>query len=48
VGVHDKQALVLINKGNAKGAEVADLSALICESVNTQFGIQIYPEVIFL
>lgn len=47
-GVHDKQALVLVNKGKASGKEIADLSALICQSVNTQFAIEISPEVIFL
>lgn len=46
--VHDKQALVLVNKGKASGKEIADLSSLICQSVSTKFGIEIVPEVIFL
>lgn len=46
--VHDKQALVLINKGNASGKEVVELSNRICQSVKNLFEITITPEVIFL
>jgi len=48
VAVHDKQPLVLINRGNARGLEVVNLSNQICSSVKAQFNIKIYPEVIFL
>ncbi|MDR3704910.1 MAG: UDP-N-acetylmuramate dehydrogenase [Paludibacteraceae bacterium] len=48
VGVHDKQPLVLINKGNATGDEVVKLSNQIRSSVEAKFNIKIYPEVIFL
>jgi UDP-N-acetylmuramate dehydrogenase len=44
--VHDKQALVLINKGNATGKEIMELASLIEKSVQEKFGITIHPEVI--
>ena len=47
-GVHDKQALVLVNCGGATGAEVVRLSEEIQQSVFKMFGIQIYPEVNFI
>ena len=45
VGVHDKQALVLVNYGQATGREVLDLCRTIQQDVHGRFGIQIYPEV---
>lgn len=47
-GVHDKQALVLINKGNASGNEIAVLASEIIKSVFEKFGITLSPEVIFV
>lgn len=44
-GVHAKQALVLVNYGNAKGEELLALSKTIRETVLNQFGIAIEPEV---
>jgi UDP-N-acetylmuramate dehydrogenase len=44
-GVHDKQALVLVNHGNATGQEILDLSKKIQEEVYKQFKIKIQPEV---
>lgn len=44
-GVHKNQALVLVNYGNATGAEIWDLALQIQESVQNQFGITIEPEV---
>ena len=47
-GVHDKQALVLVNLGGAVGAEVIALSEAIQKSVYEKFGINILPEVNFI
>lgn len=47
-GVHDKQALVIINKGNATGREIATLSGKIIESVKENFQITLIPEVNFI
>ena len=47
-GVHDKQALVLVNRGGATGTEVVRLSQEIQNSVYDKFGISILPEVNFI
>ena len=44
-GVHDKQALVLVNRGGATGQEVVALCQQIQADVKRKFGIDIYPEV---
>ena len=44
-GVHDKQALVLVNKGGATGAEIVTLCQTIQRDVKRKFGIDIHPEV---
>jgi UDP-N-acetylmuramate dehydrogenase len=44
-GVHDKQALVIVNHGNAKGREIFDLSEQIKRSVLEKFGITLDREV---
>ena len=44
-GVHDKQALVLVNRGGATGQEIVDLCETIRNDVRERFGIDIHPEV---
>ena len=44
-GVHDKQALVLVNKGGATGADIVRLCEAIRQDVANCFGIDIQPEV---
>ena len=43
--VHDKQALVLVNRGGATGNEVVRLCETIQHDVMQKFGIEINPEV---
>lgn len=47
-GVHEKQALVLINKGTATGADIVHLEQAIITDVETKFGITLHPEVILV
>lgn len=44
VGVHDKQALVIVNSGEGTGAEVMALANQITHKVGEQFGIQLEVE----
>lgn len=44
-GVHDKQALVLVNLGGATSEEIIALCDAVCKSVMEKFGIDIHPEV---
>lgn len=44
-GVHDRQALVLVNHGGARGEEVWALAQEIIRSVEEQFGVVLTPEV---
>lgn len=46
--VHDKQALVLVNRGGATGADIVALSDAVRASVREKFGIDIHPEVNFI
>ncbi|MGG1944745.1 UDP-N-acetylmuramate dehydrogenase [Trinickia sp. NRRL B-1857] len=42
--VHERQALVLVNRGGATGAEVLALARAIQEDVRARFGVQLEPE----
>lgn len=44
-GVHVKQALVLVNYGNARGKDIWNLAQRIIRSVEAEFGISLEPEV---
>jgi len=44
-GVHENQALVLVNYGGARGEDIQQLAYTIRESVRNKFGILIEPEV---
>jgi len=45
VGVHPRQALVLVNYGDGKGEEIYQLAMRIRDSVNERFGISLTTEV---
>ncbi|MBY0376521.1 UDP-N-acetylmuramate dehydrogenase [Patescibacteria group bacterium] len=47
-GVHDKQALVLVNHGTATGIEIKKLAEDIINSVYSKFGVKLIPEVNFI
>lgn len=47
-GVHEKQALVLVNCGGATGKEVMHLAEGIVASVRERFGVTIRPEVNYI
>ncbi|QIL74833.1 UDP-N-acetylmuramate dehydrogenase [Hymenobacter sp. HDW8] len=44
-GVHENQALVLVNHGGAQGANIRDLAHEIIASVREKFGVELHPEV---
>ena len=47
-GVHDRQALVLVNRQGATGGEVMTLARAIQTSVYERFGIRLEPEPVFV
>lgn len=46
--VHDKQALVLVNKGDATGNDILRLCEAVRKDVETMFGVSLSPEVNFI
>lgn len=48
VGVHTKQALVLVNYGNGEGKDIRELSKKVQQSVREKFGVELSPEVNFI
>lgn len=44
-GVHDKQALVLVNYGGSNGQQILDLSTHIIQTIQMQFGVTLEREV---
>ena len=48
IGVHTRQALVLVNYSGGKGLEIKQLSEKIQASVEERFGIYLHTEVNFI
>ncbi|ANH83958.1 UDP-N-acetylenolpyruvoylglucosamine reductase [Niabella ginsenosidivorans] len=44
-GIHEKQALVLVNYGNASGRELLEVCNLVTDTVFRKYGVQLHPEV---
>ena len=48
VGMYEKQALVLVNRGGATGADVIALMQAVQHDVREKFGVDLMPEPVFL
>lgn len=44
-GVHKKQALVLVNYGDASGKDILSLARFVAKTIDEKFGVTIEPEV---
>ncbi|MDR2788546.1 MAG: UDP-N-acetylmuramate dehydrogenase [Candidatus Accumulibacter sp.] len=47
VGMYEKQALVLVNRGGATGADVLALTRAVQHDVRVKFGVDLAPEPVF-
>jgi UDP-N-acetylmuramate dehydrogenase len=47
-GVYEKQALVLVNRGGASGADVQALARAIQADVQGRYGVLLEPEPVFV
>ncbi len=47
-GVYEKHSLIIVNHGNAKGADIYKLAGLIIEDVLKKFRIKLQPEVLII
>jgi UDP-N-acetylmuramate dehydrogenase len=47
-GVHERQALVLVNRGGASGADVRRIADAIMADVERAFGVRLEPEPVFV
>ena len=45
MGVHQNQALVLVNYGGARGVDILNLAKKIQDSVNEKFAVELEMEV---
>lgn len=48
VGMYEKQALVLVNRGGASGVDLLRLVAAVQQDVRERFGVELRPEPVFL
>lgn len=48
VGVHDRQALVLVHHGGGTGLQIKELAGKVQASVEEKFGVKLSPEVNFI